>query len=85
MSDAPLPQKSLKERVAEVVGRIRPAIQADGGDLELFDVDAEGVVSVRLHGACRGCPGAQMTLKMGVERMVRQHVPQIKEVVCVPN
>lgn len=85
MSDAPIPQKTLKDRVAEVVSRIRPAIQADGGDLELVDVDAQGVVSVRLHGACRGCPGAQMTLKMGVERMVRQHVPQITQVICVPN
>jgi Fe-S cluster biogenesis protein NfuA len=83
MSDAPNTQKTLKDRVAEVVGRLRTMIQAGGGDLELVDVNAEGIVSVRLHGACRGCPGAQMTLKNGVERMVRQHVPEIKEVVCV--
>lgn len=74
---------SLKDQVAEIISKIRPNIQADGGDLELVDVNEEGLVSVRLHGACRGCPGAQMTLKNGVERVIRQHVPQIKEVVCV--
>lgn len=83
MADAPKSERTLKARVAEVIGKIRPAIQADGGDLELVDVNDTGTVSVRLHGACRGCPGAQMTLKMGVERMVRQQVPEIKEVVCV--
>ena len=83
MSDARNSEKTIKDRVAEVIGKIRPTIQADGGDLELVDVNDQGIVSVRLHGACRGCPGAQMTLKMGVERTVRQQVPEIKEVVCV--
>ena len=83
MADASKSERTLKDRVAEIIGKIRPAIQADGGDLELVEVNDAGTVSVRLHGACRGCPGAQMTLKMGVERMVRQHVPEIKEVVCV--
>ena len=74
---------SVKERVAAVVNRLRPMIQGDGGDLELVDVTAEGVVQVRLHGACVGCPGAQMTLRMGVERNIRAIVPEVKEVVCV--
>ena len=85
MAEAPEQPKSLRDRVTEIIGRIRPGIQADGGDLELVDVDEQGVVSVRLHGACVGCPGAQMTLKMGVERFLRQHVPEVKEVVCVPG
>jgi Fe-S cluster biogenesis protein NfuA len=83
MAEAPEQPKSLRDRVTEIIGRIRPGIQADGGDLEFVDVDEQGVVSVRLHGACVGCPGAQMTLKMGVERFLRQHVPEVKEVICV--
>lgn len=77
-------QESVKDRVAAVVARIRPMIQADGGDLELVDVKEDGVVQVRLHGACRGCPSAQMTLKMGVERNLMERVPEVTEVVCVP-
>jgi Fe-S cluster biogenesis protein NfuA len=74
---------SVKERVAGVVNKLRPMIQGDGGDLELVDVTADGVVQVRLHGACVGCPGAQMTLRMGVERNIRAVVPEVKEVVCI--
>ena len=74
---------TVKERVAAVVERLRPFIQGDGGDLELVDVTPDGVVQVRLHGACVGCPGAQMTLRMGVERNLKQSVPEVKEVVCV--
>ncbi|HSW45939.1 MAG TPA: NifU family protein [Phycisphaerae bacterium] len=74
---------SVKDRVAAVVDKLRPLIQGDGGDLELVDVTAEGVVQVRLHGACVGCPGAQMTLRMGVERNIKASVPEIREVVCV--
>ena len=62
---------------------IRPHLQADGGDVELIDVDGEGVVSVRLAGACRGCPGALMTLKMGVERILREQVPEVKGIKAV--
>ena len=69
--------------MAAVVDRLRPFIQGDGGDLELVDVTADGVVQVRLHGACVGCPGAQMTLRMGVERNLKASVPEVKEVVCV--
>ncbi len=71
----------VKDRVAVVIDKLRPLIQADGGDIELVDVSDEGVVSVKLHGACVGCPSSAMTLKMGVERNLKEHVPEIKEVV----
>ncbi len=84
MADTPNQnEESVKQRVAAVVETIRPIIQADGGDLELVDVTEDGVVQVRLHGACVGCPGAQMTLKMGVERNLKEKVPEVSEVVCV--
>jgi Fe-S cluster biogenesis protein NfuA len=73
----------MKEKVEKVLGKIRPMLQADGGDVELVGVDAAGVVKVRLRGACSGCPGAQMTLKMGVERQLKQEIPEVKEVVAV--
>ena len=76
-------EKSLNEKIAEVVDSIRPMLQNDGGDIELVGVDEDNTVRVRLQGACRGCPGAQMTLKMGVERMLKQRVPEVKEVVSV--
>jgi Fe-S cluster biogenesis protein NfuA len=59
-------------------------LQNDGGDIELVGVDADNTVRVRLQGACRGCPGAQMTLKMGVERLLRQRLPEVKQVIAVP-
>jgi Fe-S cluster biogenesis protein NfuA len=75
---------SLKEQVVPIIETIRPMLQADGGDIELVDVAEDtGVVSVRLQGACKGCPGAQMTLKMGVERHLKEKVPEVKEVVAV--
>lgn len=83
MSDSTNASPSLQDRVASVINQLRPAIQSDGGDLELVDVDANGVVQVRLHGACIGCPSAAMTLKFGVERNLKQHVPEVTEVVCV--
>jgi Fe-S cluster biogenesis protein NfuA len=84
MSDASKKAEgSVKERVAAVVNRLRPLIQGDGGDLELVDVTADGVVQVRLHGACVGCTGAQMTLRMGVERNIRAVVPEVREVICI--
>jgi len=76
-------QNTLKERVERVIGAIRPRLQADGGDVELVDVNSEGVVSVRLAGACRGCPGATMTLKMGIERLLKQQVPEVRSVEAV--
>ena len=73
----------LKTRVAAVIESLRPAIQGDGGDVELVDVTGKGIVQVRLHGACVGCPCSTMTLKMGIERNLRDQVPEISEVVCV--
>jgi len=76
---------TLTERVRQVVEHIRPLLQQDGGDIELVSVDEpKGVVSVRLQGACRGCPGAAMTLKMGVERHLKQRVPEVRELVALP-
>ena len=83
MSDAPQPNSDLHERVARVIDGIRPYIQGDGGDIELVSIEQDGTVKVRLSGACSGCPHAAMTLRMGVERAVRQHVPEIREVVSV--
>jgi Fe-S cluster biogenesis protein NfuA len=76
--------KALRERIEEALDRIRPAIEADGGDVELVDV-AAGVASVRMNGACRGCPMAQMTLNMGIEFTIRQSVPEVLRVVAVED
>ncbi len=73
----------MKERVAEVLDTIRPALQADGGDCELVDVSEDGVVSLRLTGACGSCPMSTMTLKMGIERNLMEKIPEVKEVVQV--
>ncbi|MEK6590651.1 MAG: NifU family protein [Nitrospinota bacterium] len=74
----------MKNRVEEALNQIRPYLQADGGDVELVDVDDIGkVVTVRLAGACSGCPSAGMTLKAGVEEAIREHVPEIKRVEAV--
>ncbi len=75
--------QSLHDRVSAVIEKIRPVIQMDGGDIRLVEVNDQGVVTVRLQGACVGCPGSRMTLKMGVERHLRQHVPEVTEVVPV--
>ena len=72
------------DRVQAVIERIRPLLQQDGGDIELVSFDeSTGVASVRLQGACRGCPSAAMTLKMGVERHLKEKVAAVKEVVAV--
>jgi Fe-S cluster biogenesis protein NfuA len=73
----------LKTRVQEALVKIRPALQRDGGDVELVEVTGEGVVKVKLKGACGGCPMSQMTLKMGIEKVVKQSVPEIKSVESV--
>jgi Fe-S cluster biogenesis protein NfuA len=70
----------MKEKVEKVIEQIRPNLQADGGDIELVEVTADGVVKVKLQGACHGCPGAAMTLKMGVERLLKANVPEVKSV-----
>ncbi len=76
-------QNTLKEKVAKSLESIRPSLQADGGDVELVNVDDKGVVSVRLTGACRGCPMSTMTLKMGIERVLREQIPEIKSIEAV--
>ncbi|MEO1236890.1 MAG: NifU family protein [Planctomycetota bacterium] len=78
--DAPVPEGSLFDRVHSVIERIRPAVQADGGDVELVEVTDDGVACIRLHGACVGCPSSNMTLHMGIERNLRQRVPEITAV-----
>jgi len=72
----------MKEKVQAVLDKVRPALMADGGDVELVDV-TDGVVKVRLRGACAGCPMSQMTLKAGIERAVREALPEIKSVESV--
>jgi Fe-S cluster biogenesis protein NfuA len=74
---------SMKERIELALTKIRPALQADGGDVELVDVGADGVVHVRLKGACGGCPMSQLTLKMGIERILKKEVPEVKSVEAV--
>ena len=72
----------IEDRVKEAIGKIRPALQADGGDIELVGVE-DGVVKVRLKGACAGCPMSQMTLKMSVEQSLKKEIPEVKSVEAV--
>ena len=84
MSDEVKANSDMVGRVKDVIDHIRPVLQADGGDLELVNVDEEtGVVSVRLQGACKGCPGAAITLRMGIERHLKEKVPEVTEVLAV--
>ncbi|OPY90679.1 MAG: Fe/S biogenesis protein NfuA [Syntrophus sp. PtaU1.Bin208] len=73
----------MKDKVQEVLNQIRPGLKADGGDVELVDVSEDGVVKVRLVGACKGCPMSQMTLKMGIEKILKEKIAAVKEVVSV--
>jgi Fe-S cluster biogenesis protein NfuA len=70
----------IREKIEDALNRVRPSLQADGGDIELIDVNDNGVVKVKLTGACSGCPMSTMTLKMGVEKLLRQYVPEIMKV-----
>ena len=72
----------MQEKVEEALNKIRPSLMADGGNVELVEVN-DGTVKVRLTGACGGCPMATMTLKMGIEKILMQEIPEIKEVVAV--
>ena len=72
----------MREKVEAVLAQIRPALQADGGDVELVDVN-EGRVRLKLKGACAGCPMATMTLQHGIERMLKAQIPEVKEVIAV--
>ena len=72
----------MREKVEQVLNKVRPSLMADGGNVELVDVE-DGIVKVRLQGACAGCPMSQMTLKQGIERILKQEISEVKEVVSV--
>lgn len=75
----------MREKIEKIIDeQIRPGLQMDGGDIELVDVDANGVVKVRLKGACGGCPMSQLTLTMGVEKRLKEAIPEVKGVIAVP-
>lgn len=76
-------EKTFEAKVTEVIEGIRPMLQNDGGDIELVGCDEDKTVRVRLQGACKGCPGAQMTLKMGVERALKEEIPEVVSVESV--
>lgn len=73
----------VTERVAMVIDRIRPAVQNDGGDIELIEVTPEGVVRIRMHGACVGCPSSNMTLRLGIEQNLKTYVPEVTGVEAI--
>jgi len=72
-----------REEVQQALDMIRPNLQADGGDVELVDVTAEGTVKVKLTGACQGCPMSQMTFKIGIQQFLQRHIPEVKEVISI--
>ena len=75
----------MRKKIEKVIDeQIRPALQMDGGDIEVVDVDPNGVVKVRLKGACSGCPMSQLTLTMGVEKKLKEMIPEVKGVISVP-
>lgn len=77
------PSDAMRDKIAKVINLIRPAVQSDGGDLELVGITTEGIVQIRLHGACVGCPSSTMTLQVGIERNLKAHVPEVKGVEAV--
>jgi Fe-S cluster biogenesis protein NfuA len=80
-----IPVIKMRDKIEKVIDEhIRPGLQMDGGDIELVDVDSDGMVKVRLKGACGGCPMSQITLTMGVERKLKEEIPEVKGVVAVP-
>ena len=82
-TSSPPPPGTLHERVAFVIDRIRPAVQADGGDLELLEVTDKGVARIKMHGACVGCPSSDMTLRIGIERNLKDRIPEITAVEAI--
>ena len=82
-NENPTAELTTEQKVQAILEQIRPFLQRDGGDLEYVSYD-EGVVSVRLQGACSSCPSSTMTLKMGIERALKEHIQEVKEVVAVP-
>ncbi len=76
-------ENAFEQKVRTIIDAIRPNLQSHGGDVELVATENDKTVKVRLQGACSGCPGARMTLKMGIERLLKEKVPQVKEVIAV--
>ncbi len=76
-------EKTLDEKVKDTLDAVRESLQSHGGDVELVGIDEDNTVKVRLQGACQGCPGAAMTMKMGIEKFLKEKVPEVKEVVAV--
>lgn len=76
-------EMTFEEKVREIIDSIRPSLQAHGGDVELVGIKPDNTVNVRLQGACQGCPGATLTMKMGIERILKERVPEVKQVVAV--
>ena len=75
--------QTFEEKVKDTIENLRGALQSHGGDVELVGIDDDNTVKVRLQGACQGCPGATMTMKQGIERILRESVPEVKEVIAV--
>lgn len=73
----------MREKVEKALEKVRPMLLADGGDVELVEVTAEGTVKLKLTGSCGCCPMSQLTLKMGIERLLKEEVPEIKEVIAI--
>ncbi|MBW8000698.1 MAG: NifU family protein [Planctomycetes bacterium] len=76
-------EKTFRQKVEEMIEVVKPMLQGHGGNIELVSIDDDNTVNVRLQGACSGCPGAQMTLKQGVEKLMKEKIPELKEVVAV--
>lgn len=82
-TSATSPSHELALRVARVINMIRPAVQSDGGDVEFVEITQAGVVRVRLHGACVGCPSSNITLQLGIARNLKAHIPEVKDIEVV--
>jgi Fe-S cluster biogenesis protein NfuA len=80
-----LPQPDLRQRVQAVLDSMRRLIQWDGGDVELVDITSDGIVTVRFRGACVGCPSSQATLKLGIEKNIKEKIAEIKQVVSIDD
>jgi len=76
-------ETNLFDRVQKIINLIRPALQSDGGDIELINVTEDGIVSIRFHGACVGCPSSNLTLQTGIERNLKNRIPEIRQVIPV--
>ena len=76
-------ESPLRRRVTQVLDTLRPALQSDGGDIQLIEVSDEGIVQVRFVGACVGCPSSENTFKYGIEQHLKEKIPEVTEVLCV--